>query len=100
MNDMTSIDALVEFGRANLAATHQPWARIEQATPGVLGRPAEAPYDRILVSAEPDALPDELVAQLADPGVLVIPVAGVMLRVVTPGPVVTEHGWYRFVPLR
>ena len=92
--------SLVEFGRANLAATHQPWARIEQATPGVLGRPAEAPYDRILVSAEPDALPDELVAQLADPGVLVIPVAGVMLRVVTPGPVVTEHGWYRFVPLR
>jgi protein-L-isoaspartate(D-aspartate) O-methyltransferase len=31
---------------------------------------------------------------------MVIPVAGTMLRVVMPGPVVTEHGAYRFVPLR
>ena len=34
-------------------------------------------------------------------GVLVIPVAGRMLRVrdTVDGPVVEEHGWYRFVPL-
>jgi protein-L-isoaspartate(D-aspartate) O-methyltransferase len=32
--------------------------------------------------------------------VLVIPVAGTMLRIVNPGAVVTEHGRYRFVPLR
>ncbi len=47
------------------ARTGQPWARIEQAEPGVLGSPAEAPYDRILVSAEPRELPTELVDQLA-----------------------------------
>ena len=48
----------------------------------------------------PDALPSALVDQLADDGVLVIPVAGTMLRVTNPGSVVTEHGRYRFVPLR
>ncbi len=91
---------LVEFGRANLGRTGQPWARIEAAVPGVLGMPDDAPYDRILVSAEPRELPTELVHQLADDGVLVIPVAGTMLRVTNPGAVVTRHGGYRFVPLR
>ena len=44
----------------------QPWARIVPASPGVLGVPDHAPYDRILVSAEPHSLPQELVDQLAD----------------------------------
>lgn len=91
---------LVAFGHDNLAATGQPWARIEAATPGVLGDPERAPYDRILVSAEAQSLPEELVGQLAADGVMVAPVDGVMLRVANPGPVVTEHGHYRFVPLR
>lgn len=91
---------LVEFGSANLQRTGQPWATLRAAEPGVLGVPEEAPYHRILVSAEPDDLPQELVEQLAEDGVLVIPVAGTMLRVVNPGAVVTEHGSYRFVPLR
>jgi len=91
---------LVSFGRANLGRTGQPWAHIEPAVPGLLGRPEEAPYDRILVSAEPRELPAELVDQLADDGVMVIPVAGTMLRVTNPGAVVTRHGGYRFVPLR
>ena len=92
--------SLVRFGSDNLARTGQPWASIRQARPGVLGWPAGAPYDRVLVSAEPDTLPDELVGQLADDGVMVIPVAGTMLRVTNPGARVTHHGGYRFVPLR
>jgi protein-L-isoaspartate(D-aspartate) O-methyltransferase len=91
---------LVTFGATRLEATHQPWARIQQATPHVLGDPDHAPYDRILVSAEPDTLPQELVDQLGPTGRMVIPVAGWMTLVVMPGPVVTEHGPYRFVPLR
>jgi protein-L-isoaspartate(D-aspartate) O-methyltransferase len=91
---------LVAFGARHLSSTHRSWARIRLATPGVLGDPDGAPYDRILVSAEPGELPQELVDQLADDGVLVIPVAGTMLRVTNPGGVVTEHGRYRFVPLR
>ena len=93
---------LVQFGSKNLARTHQPWASIVQATDGVLGLPDAAPYDRILVSAEPRTLPDELVAQIADGGRMVIPVDGTMLRVVRHGEdvEVTRHGGYRFVPLR
>jgi len=91
---------LVTFGRDNLGRRGQPWARIEQADPDVLGRPEEAPWDRILVSAEPGELPADLVEQLGEEAVMVIPVAGEMLRVTTPGPSVTRHGGYRFVPLR
>ncbi|QTD45521.1 protein-L-isoaspartate O-methyltransferase family protein [Ottowia testudinis] len=93
---------LVRFGAANLATTQQPWASIVTATPGVLGLPAQAPFDRILVSAEPATLPQTLVDQLRDGGVMVIPVAGEMLRVVRHGSKteITRHGAYRFVPLR
>ena len=93
---------LAAFGAANLAATRQPWATLETAAPGVLGLPDHSPYDRILVSAEPAALPSTLVDQLGDRGRLVIPVAGTMLLVVRDGDglAVTEHGHYRFVPLR
>ncbi len=91
---------LVEFGAGNLAATDQPWASIRAAHPEVLGDPEGAPWDRILVSASPLTLPPALVDQLGPTGVLVIPVAGTMLRVTNPGGAVTEHGSYRFVPLR
>lgn len=94
------VPALVRFGRANLRRTGQPWAGIRRAEPGVLGWPSEAPYDRILVSAEPEHLPTTLVDQLSEDGIMVIPVAGRMLRVRNPGARVSEHGHYRFVPLR
>jgi protein-L-isoaspartate(D-aspartate) O-methyltransferase len=93
---------LVAFGRANLAHGDWPWARIDAATPGVLGDPDGAPYDRVLVSAEAQVLPTELVAQLSGEGRMVAPVAGVMLLVERTGGSarVTRHGHYRFVPLR
>ena len=55
-----------------------PWARIERATPGALGRPVDGGWDRILVSASPRSLPTVLVDQLADGGRLVIPVRSTM----------------------
>jgi protein-L-isoaspartate(D-aspartate) O-methyltransferase len=93
---------LVDFGSTNLAQTGQPWARIAQAEADVLGRPEEAPYDRILVSAMARDLPQALVAQLAEGGRMVVPVAGEMLLVRRSGDdlEVTSHGEYRFVPLR
>lgn len=92
---------LVEWGSANLAASGSP-ARIRAAVPGVLGAPDEGPWDRVLVSAEADRLPQQLVDQLGDPGRLVVPVAGSMTRVVREGGALTtsRHGYYRFVPLR
>ena len=94
--------SLVTFGSDNLAATGQPWASIRAADPGVLGAPDHAPYDRILVSAEPAALPRALVDQIADGGRLVIPVRGTMTLVTREGDETSEthHGSYRFVPLR
>lgn len=72
-----------------------------EAESGVLGWPAGAPYDRVLVSAEAHNVPHRLLEQLRIGGVLVVPVEGVMHRVVlTPeGPVVDKHGRYLFVPL-
>ncbi|WP_235543878.1 protein-L-isoaspartate O-methyltransferase [Phycicoccus sp. Soil803] len=92
---------LVAFGAANLVAAGMPWAHVERAVPGTLGWPCGGPYQRILVSAQAPALPAELVDQLSAGGVLVLPVAGRMLRVRADdgGPTVEEHGWYRFVPL-
>ena len=114
--------SLVEFGSANLAATRQTWASIRPSCPDVLGLPDHAPYDRILVSAQPRTLPASLVDQLAPGGRMVIPVNGTLLRVTRPpagaqpggtadrgadrgadkepGVSITEHGSYRFVPLR
>ncbi|AKT50356.1 protein-L-isoaspartate O-methyltransferase family protein [Arsenicicoccus sp. oral taxon 190] len=93
---------LVERGARNLAATGQPWATITAALPGVLGLPDAGPYDRILVSAMPRRLPQQLVDQLATPGRLVIPVAGEMVLVERHrgGTRTSRHGYYRFVPLR
>lgn len=93
---------LVAFGGANLDRLGLPWASIRAATPGVLGLPALAPYDRILVSAMARDLPDELVGQLTDDGRMVVPVAGRMLLVerTAAGTEVSTHGEYRFVPLR
>ncbi len=41
---------------------------------GSLGWPPEAPYDRIIVTAAAESCPGALLEQLADPGILVIPV--------------------------
>lgn len=96
------LPVLAARGRENLARCGAPWARIEPAQDGRLGWPAGAPYDRVLVSAQARHLPGELVEQLAPDGVMVVPVAGELLRVVRHevGTSVTRHGAYRFVPLR
>jgi protein-L-isoaspartate(D-aspartate) O-methyltransferase len=94
---------LAASAAVRLAGTGQPWARIDVASPGVLGAPQEAPYDRVLVSAEARRLPQPLLDQLAAPGRLVVPVAGEMLLVERDGDgrdTVSRHGYYCFVPLR
>jgi len=92
---------LVEVANANLAA-HGSRARVRQARAHVLGVPDEAPFDRILVSADLGRMPDALVAQLAEGGRMVAPVAGRMqvvdVRGGTPH-VRTDRGRYAFVPL-
>lgn len=93
---------LVRVGATNLAATGRSWAEIRPAVPGRFGLPDAGPFDRILVSAMAEELPPELVEQLAPDGVMVIPVAGRMVRVTNSavGPHEEELGHYLFVPLR
>jgi protein-L-isoaspartate(D-aspartate) O-methyltransferase len=73
---------------------------------GSLGFPAGAPYDAILVSASPAAVPRALVAQLReDVGRMIIPVGPAesqqlqLIRVHAGRAVVTVCGACRFVPL-
>ena len=104
MAGVEAVPDLVEFGRANLASYDMPWVRIEPAVPGALGLPDEAPFDRILVSAEATQVPSELVDQLAPGGLMVVPVSGrlcVVRRPTDPDEEATveRHGYYRFVPL-
>jgi protein-L-isoaspartate(D-aspartate) O-methyltransferase len=97
------VPELVEWSRANLASYAMPWVSVRRADRRQLGVPEEAPYDRILVSAEARELPQQLVDQLAEPGLMVVPVAGRMLTVERRTGQelrVRKHGHYAFVPLR
>ncbi|MGD7732242.1 protein-L-isoaspartate O-methyltransferase family protein [Propionibacteriaceae bacterium G57] len=96
------IPDLTARARAAVAGQQLPWAEVHQAPAGVLGLPDEAPFDRILVSAMAGSMPQQLVDQLASPGVMVIPVGGVMHRVRKRADGTlsdTQHGLYLFVPL-
>lgn len=88
--------------RAALTATVPDGrAEIRAARPGVLGAPQDAPFDRILVSAVARRRPPELLAQLGEGGVMVIPIREVMHRLERQGDTTldTQHGRYLFVPL-
>jgi protein-L-isoaspartate(D-aspartate) O-methyltransferase len=90
------------WGEGNVRRTSYAWASVRAADPEVLGFPAGAPYDRILVSAAAREVPEELVGQLADGGRMVLPVDGRMTLVERAGDTTrtSTHGSYRFVPLR
>lgn len=96
-------EVIADLARRSRATLRAPNAEIRVAAPDVLGAPQEAPFDRILVSAEPPWLPTELVAQLAPGGRMVIPVSGRMLIVSVPNggrpQVHPAPGEFRFVRL-
>lgn len=94
------IPELVELGQRNIERYGFPGVRIEQ-TDDELGRKTEAPFDRILVSAAALTVPEELVAQLTVGGVLVMPVAEAVVRVVRTGEGydLETHAGFAFVPL-
>jgi len=72
---------------------------------GSHGLPEEAPFDRILVAAAAARIPDELLAQLADGGRLVVPVGTrheqrlQLVRKLEGRLTITQHDLCRFVPL-
>ena len=72
---------------------------------GYLGLPQHAPFHRIIVTAGAAHIPQPLIDQLVEGGILVIPVTKddeeVMTTVTktTDGVVTKEHGTFRFVPM-
>jgi protein-L-isoaspartate(D-aspartate) O-methyltransferase len=96
------VPELVQRATDALAPYRMPWIEVRQAVKGSLGAPEDAPFHRILVSAEADDIPRALIDQLQVNGIMVIPVRGELLRILKhPNDVtVTRHGLYTFVPLR
>ena len=94
------IPELVSFGSKNLSTYAFPQARIEQATQE-LGKPEAAPFDRILVSASAEEIPDALKQQLKDGGRMVISVRDALCVVDrADGQFTTvRHEGFAFVPL-
>lgn len=93
---------LAAWGAANLARYGMPWAREVLARRGVLGWPRDGGWQRVLVSAAAQELPQALVDQLAPGGRMVIPVRHAMVRVDVDdqGAIrCSDHGTYSFVPL-
>lgn len=70
---MEIIPALAERGRSILAELGYRNIHV-RAGNGYLGWPDAAPFDRIIVTAAPDAVPPALIAQLKVGGVMAIPV--------------------------
>jgi protein-L-isoaspartate(D-aspartate) O-methyltransferase len=73
---------------------------------GFLGKPSYGPFDRILITAGAEHVPDTLTRQLKIGGIMVIPVGSrlsqEMVRIVRRGEddfVRTEHGSFVFVPM-
>ena len=95
---------LVLTGAANVEEARMPWARVRASVAGVLGAPDEAPFDRVPGVSHGDRAAGAARGPAGRAGILVVPVAGRMLRVerdasAPDGRSVTEHGHYRFVPL-
>ena len=94
------IPTLVSFGSKNLSTYAFAHAHIEQAT-RELGKSEAALFDRILVSASTDEVPDALVQQLTDGGRMVIPIREAICVVDRIGEHFKTvcHEGYAFVPL-
>ncbi len=94
------IQELVTMGQRNLEKCGITNAMI-QKTGDKLGKPGEL-FDRILVSAEADTLPQKLCDQLSCGGVLVVPVNGSIIQVkkdVHAVLVTKKYPGFAFVPL-
>lgn len=95
------VPELLEFGRDNAQRVGIKNAQFYPAG-DELGLPEEAPFDRVLVSASADELPQELVEQVKTGGKMVIPVNYDILEIskVSKEKIdIKKHPGFVFVPL-
>jgi len=94
---------LVELGRKNLSK-YDKYLNAQIYLAGKhLGLPGKAPFDRILVSASGEEIPEELIKQLKVGGVMVVPVLNSVWkikRVSESGVEKEEYPGFVFVPLK
>jgi protein-L-isoaspartate(D-aspartate) O-methyltransferase len=96
------VPELLEFGRDNCDKLGIENITFFQADKMILGLPEHGPYDRILVSASAENMPEELFDQLASPGKMVVPVAETIYEISKDDSgVITKlaHPGFVFVPL-
>ena len=70
---MEIVDALADRARATLDGLGYRNVAVRTGN-GYLGWPERAPFDKIVVTAAPEEVPSALVAQLAEGGIMVVPV--------------------------
>lgn len=95
------IPQLVAFGKKNIKKYVFPQASILQAK-DMLGYNEEAPYDKILISAASQEVPQEIIDQLVVGGRIVLPVANSLWRIdkEKDGKIIKkEYPGFLFVPL-
>lgn len=95
------IPELAATGARNMRAYNIAHAEIQTAGE-TLGLPEYAPFDKILVSAAAETVPDTLLTQLADGGTLVLPVENAIWQIQKQegrSLRIEKHGGFAFVPL-
>jgi protein-L-isoaspartate(D-aspartate) O-methyltransferase len=75
------IPELLAFGNKNVSKYFKKSRAEISLAKDTLGLPEEAPFDRILVSAAGDKIPETLIGQLKTGGIMVIPVRNSIKRV-------------------
>ena len=93
------VEELVDFGSENLTKYNMSQAHIERAGT-TLGKPKEK-FDRILISAAARSFPDELLSQVREGGVIVLPVRYTIWKVtrIEHQPSIEKYEGFIFVPL-
>lgn len=97
------IPELVKFSKKNLKKYSFKNIEILQAQTSILGLPGKAPFDKILVSAAAQKLPQKLINQLNPNGRLVIPIGNSVWKIDKnlDGTLSKQEIWgFAFVPLQ
>lgn len=96
------VPELLAFGQYNLNKYKFSNVSLEQAG-DTLGLPANAPFDRILVSAGTNHVPNELLMQLKEGGTMIIPIDAAIWEVKKSSDSATtiyKYPGFMFVPLQ